>query len=413
MKRRPYLPVIPGHIKDPDDTRTNLLEVLGINDLAPMDIGNYNNGYNDPPIAAIKIDGEQYSMSAVLRKVFGRINDSIEELRILEQTRGFTPAQIQQIVDAHRTREYFAPGDIIFIPWTDGTPATPVDYLVPFVVTHIGDVQDANDVTHHDALYLMWLYATPQTIQFDAPEQIVATEETFQANTYYYTKNDDNSFTEQTVEVGAEIPSGTTYYKHVRTGMTGRLRYGSNDWKESAYRQWLNSDGGKGEWWVAAHDSDVAPDQANTVPGFLSGFSAAWQALFRPVRVQTACNTVCDGGVTEVTYDKFFLPSLEQMYGSPQAAGVEGEYWEYWKDVLGLSSPTNGSSSNTNDARKIPSISNPEGAAVSVRLRSAYRSYTGAVWSVSTAGYLYGSNATNAYRAQPACVIYESDNPGA
>lgn len=342
-----------------------------------------------------------------LSNAISDVEDRVDILEALEKGRGFTPEQLQTIAASGHADEYFQIGDIIYIDWTDNTPATPVTYHVPHVVTHFGDVEDENGVTHSNAMWLMWMYATPQTIQFDRPEAIIADEETFQDGYYYYTKNADNSFTEQTVTVGDPIPSGTTYYKHVRTGMAGRLRYGSNDWSQSAYRQWLNSAGGKGEWWTAQHDSDVAPDQATTVPGFLTGYSSDWLAIFKPIKVQTALNTVCDGGVTVATYDKFFLPSLEQMYGSPQASGVEGEYWEYWKNELGLDAPTNGSSSNTNDARKIPSITAPSGAAVSVRLRSATRSLTHNVWNVATAGFLttyYG--ASYAYRAQPACVIY-------
>ena len=275
------------------------------------------------------------------------------------------------------------------------------------VVTHFGDVYDENGDLHENAMWLMWMYATPQTLQFDAEEAIVATESTFQEGYYYYTKNNDDSFTQQTVTVGATIPSGTTYYKHVRSGMATRMRYGSNDWSQSAYRQWLNSDAGKGSWWEAQHDSDVAPPQASTLPGFLTGFEQEWLDIFKPIKVQTALNTVCDGGVTAVTYDKFFLPSLEQMYGSPQASGVEGAYWEYWKQATGLTSPSNGSSSNTNDARKIPSISAPTGSAVSCRLRSASRSGADGTWSGHSAGYLYrGHAASNSFRAQPACVIY-------
>ena len=332
------------------------------------------------------------------------LDRAVITLEMLEKARSFTPAQIQEIARDGTAEDYFAPGDIIMIPWTDNTPATPVTYQYPFVVTHIGDVIDDQDAVHHNAIYLMAMYATPQTIQFDHPEAIIATEETFQADTYYYIKNGDD-WVEQTVEVGAAIPSGTTYYKHCRTGMAGRIRYGSNNYKESAYRQWLNSSGGKGEWWTAQHDSDVAPDQANTVPGFLTGFTAEWLAIFKPVQVKCYRNTSCDGGGWDTMYDKFFLPSVEEMYGSPQLSG-EGVYWEYWKDELGLNSPTNGSSSNTNDARKIPSVSSPTGSAVNVRLRSANRFGTYYVWLVNAAGYLSNGSAYGASRAQPACVIY-------
>ena len=121
--------------------------------------------------------------------------------------------------------------------------------------------------------------------------------------------------------------------------------------------------------------------------------------------MQTAANTVTDGGVTDVTYDKFFLPSLEQVYGSPQAAGVEGDYWEYWKNVTGLDEPSNGSSTNTNDARKVKAVNAPNGSAAYCRLRSAYGGHY-YVWTVYAAGYLSNYSAYYAHRALPACVIY-------
>lgn len=335
-----------------------------------------------------------------------QLHASVHVLELLEKSRSFTPAQIEEICKDGVADEYFSIGDIILIPYTDNTPATPVTYSVPHVVVHFGDVEDEHGVTHENAMWLMWMYATPQVVMFDAPEAIAETEATFQSGYYYYTKNADNSFTGQTVTVGDTIPAGTTYYKHVRSGMAGRLRYGSNDWSQSAFRQYLNSNADKGLWWVAQHESDVAPTQATTVPGFLTGYTDEWKAIFQPIKVTTALSTVCDGGVDVDTYDTFFLPSLEQMYGSPQKAGVEGDVWEYWIEETGLSSRSNGSSTNTNDARKIPAITAPSGAAVYCRLRSANRSYTYGVWSVATAGYLYNSSASNAYRAQPACAIY-------
>lgn len=332
--------------------------------------------------------------------------DRLNVLEALEKNRGFTPQQIQMIAASGHADEYFSIGDIIYMHWVDKSPATPVEYDVPVVVTHFGDVYDENDVLHKNAMWLMWMYATPQATPFDAPETIVATEATFQEGYYYYIKN-GSDWVEQQVTYGDPIPTGTTYYHHVRSGMAGRIRYGSNDYTESAFRQWLNSDGGKGEWWTPQHDSDVAPSTATSLPGFLTGFDQDWLDVFKPIKIQTAMNTVCDGGVTKTTYDKFFLPSLEQMYGSPQASGVEGDYWEYWKEVTGLNSPSNGSSSNTNEARKIPAISAPTGAAVYCRLRSAYRSGTSYAWLVNSAGYLNGYGyAYSSSRAQPACVIY-------
>ena len=340
------------------------------------------------------------------------LSQRADMLEWLERSRGITPAQLQQIAASGHADEYFDIGDVIFIPWTDKTPTEPVTYDYPFVVVAFRDCVDANGATHENALWIQALYATPQAIPLDAPERIEADEATFQADTYYYTKDGD-VWVEQTVVVGDPIPAGETYWKHYRTGMEGRIRYGSNDYEESAYRQWLNSDGGKGEWWTAQHASDVAPAQAETVPGWLTGFTEDWLAIFQPVEVKQAKNTVCDGGEIAVMYDKFFLPSISELYGSQAQAAVEGEYWPYWKEATGMPSPDNGSSSNTNDARKIPMVSDPSGSAAYVRLRSANRFGVGGQFYVNSLGYLVATTADSAYRALPACVIYESTNMGA
>lgn len=112
-----------------------------------------------------------------------------------------------------------------------------------------------------------------------------------------------------------------------------------------------------------------------------------------------ARNTVTDGGGIDVMYDKFFLPSIEEMYGAPQLAGAEGEYFEYWKQKTGLDAPTN----SANNGRIITGLEN--GTAQNCRLRSAYRGGVGAAWFVNTAGYLGYYGAYSAYRCAPACVI--------
>lgn len=321
-----------------------------------------------------------------------------------------SPAALQELCASGQIGKWLNIGDVIFIPWTDNNPNTPVTYQYPFVVTHIGDVHDQNGVLHENGLWLMGMYATPFDIAFDAAEMtnVDLTQEPNALADWYYWGKTETTYTALNLSAGDAIP--TTYESVVKCGINhiDVLRYGYNRWSHSAYRQWLNSDAEKNVgWWTPQHLGDVAPAAAQTNrPGFLDGFTDEWRAIFKPIRVDTACNTVTDGGVTDTTYDTFFLPSVEQMYGVPQAAGVEGDYWEYWKDETGYDAPNNGSSSAPNDARKIPAVNAPTGSAVYVRLRSAYRGSSGYVWLVYAAGYLTSYFATNAYRALPACVIY-------
>lgn len=321
-----------------------------------------------------------------------------------------SPAALQELCASGEIGRWLSVGDVIYIPWTDYTGNNPVEYQFPFVVAHIGDVYDEHDALHRNGLWLMAMYAEPQEIPFDAAEStpVDLANEPNALDGWYYFGVTGSTYTKLDLATGAAIP--TTYDSIYKCGIndTNVLRYGYNRWSVSAYRQWLNSDAAKNEgWWTSQHMGDVAPAANMTnKPGWLYGFTEEWRSIFKPVKVQTACNIVTDGGVTDTTYDTFFLPSLEQMYGVPQAAGVEGEYWEYWKDETGYDAPNNGSSVAPNDARKIPSIANPTGAAVYVRLRSASRGNSYYVWIVNTGGSLNSNYANFAYRAQPACVIY-------
>ena len=114
--------------------------------------------------------------------------------------------------------------------------------------------------------------------------------------------------------------------------------YGDNRWYKSVYRQYLNSDLPAKQWWQPQDEWDMKPDQADTVPGFLAGFSDDFKAALTRVKVVTYGNTVTDDGSAVVTYDKIFLPSLQEIYCAPQASG-EGTYWPYWKERTGAKTP--------------------------------------------------------------------------
>lgn len=338
-------------------------------------------------------------------KVIALIKKKVDEA--IEDNFIDSPSVLQKVVAEGRAEQYFDIGDRIYIPYTDWTGNTPIEYEYPFVVVNIADCYDENDVKHEKALWLMAELGNSQDMIFDEPEANAASG-TFQEGLHYFTKNSDNSYTEQTVTVGDTIPSG--YYVHRFGGANGAniIRYGYNNYKESAIRQWLNSEAPKSaNWWTAQHDWDVTPSTTYTnKPGWIYGFPDEWRRIFKKVRVRVAANTVTDEGRTDTVYDKFFLPSVEEVYGSPQLADTEGPYWPYWKEVTGLESPSNGDSSHANDARKVKAITAPVGSAVYLRLRSACRGNSSGTWIVYAGGYLGYYHAYSAYRSQPACVIF-------
>lgn len=207
---------------------------------------------------------------------------------------------------------------------------------------------------------------------------------------------------------GTDLGSLASTQKYSSSGMNNlqRAGYGYNRWGQSANRQYYNSSAAAGAWWTPQNPFDRAPQQLASQAGFMAGFDSDFLAVLKPIKVVTALNTVSDTdiGTSEATYDTFFLPSLEQEYIVPQLAGVEGAYWPYWKERLGLDSPQAQGSDGANE-NHIRYAYNAKTSAQLCRLRSAHRGFAYYTWVVHASGYAYGYGATSALRGCPACVI--------
>lgn len=146
-------------------------------------------------------------------------------------------------------------------------------------------------------------------------------------------------------DLGTFTASNRTYYtddgKH---NFTERQAYGSNRWRDSVYRQYLNSDAPAvpssdtttiSNWWKPATVFDRIPGGAK-LAGFLHGLDATLVEALGEVEVKTAlhpCDRVGDA-THDITYDKVFLLSRKNVYGSDEWAAIsEGEYLEFFKNV--------------------------------------------------------------------------------
>lgn len=178
--------------------------------------------------------------------------------------------------------------------------------------------------------------------------------------------------------------------------------YGDNRWHKSAYRQYLNSDAAAGGWWTPQDEWDMKPDQADTVPGFLAGFSDDFKAALTRVKVVTYGNTVTDDGSAVVTYDKIFLPSLQEIYCSPQVSGEGTGYWPYWKERTGAKTPQ--ALWQTYPLRITRDLAQRTVGRY-VRLRSALRGYGCYAFTVSSSGSVGSWGAVGALRCAPACEM--------
>ena len=95
-----------------------------------------------------------------------------------------------------------------------------------------------------------------------------------------------------------------------------RRAYGSNNWAESAARQWLNSSAAANSWWQRQTIFDLVPNYANKA-GFLAGLDPDFVDALGAVDITTARNTVYEMsdtlGGSYTTRDKLFLPSMTEI----------------------------------------------------------------------------------------------------
>lgn len=181
----------------------------------------------------------------------------------------------------------------------------------------------------------------------------------------------------------ANVLTGTT------TNSIQRALLGSNNWSQSAARQYLNSDKAAGAYWTPKTKWDKPPGYVATTAGFLKGLDADFVSVLGKVVKTTSQNTVTDGGGGVQSEELIFLPSRSEIYGSAEITGVnEGAIYDYYK--------------NATDADRIKY----QGTAARYWfLRTPNASYASIVRLVTSSGVLYYGYANIAYGLAPACCI--------
>ena len=150
----------------------------------------------------------------------------------------------------------------------------------------------------------------------------------------------------------------------------------------------------------------MAPDNLDTTAGYLSGLPANLLAAIKPVKVVTytnTCETADKATEKDITYDRVFLPSLEEMYIKPQApAGGEGTPHDYWRIISGSSQPV--AQYGTYPRYKQFALTSKT-SSQTVRLRSASRGNACGTWCVNSTGGVSYSSARWADAVAPLVVI--------
>lgn len=393
------------------------------------------------------------------------LREGVDMLRVLVRGQVFNSwREIQEVVRQGRAQDYFNIGDQLEVKWTKGTS----EYTLPFDVVSFDDVikegetdpspgmwleshyaMDGVQFDASEAIYVTDVALPAGTYNFTIGTswgsncvagkvyQFTTTKEVPAGGQVMVGKNNDwytwgapdvapanwrvhtfaSSAATTPLDSNLELSEGSdgtalgsiasnTKYSQSGVNNLQRAGYGYNRWAMSAMRQYLNSADAKNVWWTPKNPFDRAPQQLATLDGFMSGFDNEFLQAIGKIKVTTALNTISDTdiGASEDVYDKFFLASLEQEYIVPQAAGVEGAYWPYWKDRLELDSPQaeGGAGANANHIRY---AYDAKSSAQNCRLRSATRGGAGNTWIVSTSGGATNSYAAGASRGCPACVI--------
>lgn len=109
-----------------------------------------------------------------------------------------------------------------------------------------------------------------------------------------------------------------------------RISYGSNNWKESAMRQFLNAEGAAGQFWTPQTKFDHAPSWNATTAGFLAGFDDDFLDSLGVCSVHNITNSVYESpdsttqvGEVYTTQDRIWLPSRKELYGSSEGVGED------------------------------------------------------------------------------------------
>lgn len=384
-------------------------------------------------------------------------------------------SQLHSLISSGKASDYLKVGDQIPSTWTDGDTR----HTIPWdVVSHLDGRDEGHplvtlaDGSKVPGMVLQAHRAVPLPMAFDAKQAFYSQDAALPAGTYHFavsvsdkwgstgewattgTRTYQFTTTKDVPAKGQLVFSGDPYGARLPTmgvqtyaafgataietaalseGSAGtdlgtlsytaagnwnaipRATYGSDDWGESAMRQWLNSDAAAGKWQSQTTRWQRPHGLAATKAGFLAGLDADFLAGIGRVLVKTEShpNSLQKGAVTS-TYDRIFLPSARQHYlanylsATAQGYADEGEPWDYWVSLARASGRTTPWAGWTAYPELITCDADNPSLARVVWLRSAARwvTYSGNVGCVGAGGRVGSADAYNAgVCAAPACIM--------
>lgn len=176
---------------------------------------------------------------------------------------------------------------------------------------------------------------------------------------------------------------------------THRIAYGSNNYKESAMRQFLNSSAAAGSVWTPQTKFDRPPSWVTTLAGYKKGLDQDFLDVVCKVKLPCAANNAYEAPDSTVIKntkytlnDEFYLASRKEVFGTSDDVADDTVVFPFY-----------------DGATAADRIKYQNGSAAGWWLRTPLALYANGVRLVISNGTLGNNNATNAYGLAPACTI--------
>lgn len=218
----------------------------------------------------------------------------------------------------------------------------------------------------------------------------------------YANKTTTTALETVTLTEGSEGTSlGTTNGSSPNVNHMHRAIFGSNNYAQSAVRQWLNSGAAAGSVWTPTNVFDRPASWATSYNGFMHGLPADFLAVVQPAVLACRTNSLfeiesLDGTAFAINQlynlkvDKFFLLSRPEIFGDWDSASYkDGTQLEYY----------NGLTATERIKR------DAAGTARNAWLRSPNPSNANSARLDNSSGEVSGSSAYDGYGVAPACII--------
>lgn len=242
---------------------------------------------------------------------------------------------IQTIVKSGNAKRFFNIGDELACKISYNKH----DYDFPWIVVDNDRECEWEDGSKHPGLWLNAKYALPNTMELDAPEQSYSPDTVAQEGVYYFGRkaNSDDPLnpliTPLNLNTGDQIPKSeyNAIFKHAFNDLS-IVYQGYNRYSQSCIRLHLNN---LTIYWNSQHVGDVGASYSYGY-GFAYGMPRDFLDVINPIKIKTIISNDIDGEKTDITYDRFFLPSIEEFggqlkWGSKVFEDSEGLVFPYWQ----------------------------------------------------------------------------------